>query len=156
MCLTMQVTQCLGALSPVTHWYMAVAQPTANVQDYPKEEDLTVFRIPHGVFVKMNPGTWHAGKLEIASGQPSLACPRDVCVEMHGSRVRRGTAEGNVVICGTSGGDVRRKSCTKAVPTVLGHNCSVCVVCQSIRLPAFPLLIKPPYSSHQKDWLLVQ
>ncbi|MEW5310910.1 MAG: hypothetical protein WDW38_002664 [Sanguina aurantia] len=58
-----QVTQCLGALSPVTHWYMAVAQATANVQDYPTEQDLTVFRIPHGVFVKMNPGTWHAGPL---------------------------------------------------------------------------------------------
>lgn len=71
--MTVQVTQCLGALSPVTHWYMAVAQATANVQDYPKEEDLTVFRIPHGVFVKMNPGTWHAGKLKAAAGQPYVS-----------------------------------------------------------------------------------
>ena len=40
---------------------MAVARPSGSVQAYPREEDLTVFEIPHGCFVKMHEGTWHAG-----------------------------------------------------------------------------------------------
>jgi hypothetical protein len=48
-----QVTQCLGVLSPVGHWYMAVARPSGAVSAFPREEDLAVFRIPHGVYVKM-------------------------------------------------------------------------------------------------------
>lgn len=48
-----QVTQCLGVLAPVGHWYMVVARPSGSVANYPKEEDLMAFKIPHGVFVKM-------------------------------------------------------------------------------------------------------
>ena len=49
-----QVTQCLGLLAPVGEWYMAVGAPTNSVEAYPKEEDLRVFKIPHGVFIKMH------------------------------------------------------------------------------------------------------
>ena len=54
-----QVTQCLGAATP-KHWFMAVAAPS---ESYPKPNDITAFRIPYGVFIKMNCGTWHAGPL---------------------------------------------------------------------------------------------
>lgn len=57
------VTQCLGVLSPVAPWYMAVARPSGSVANHPQEEDIKVFRIPHGVYVKMEKGTWHAGPL---------------------------------------------------------------------------------------------
>jgi hypothetical protein len=33
------------------------------MQAYPNVLDLRCFRIPHGVFVKMEKGTWHAGPL---------------------------------------------------------------------------------------------
>ncbi|KAL6751912.1 RmlC-like cupin domain-containing protein [Haematococcus lacustris] len=58
-----KVTQCLGVLSPPAPWYMAVARPSGSVDNFPTAQDLTVFRIPHGVFVKMEKGTWHAGPL---------------------------------------------------------------------------------------------
>jgi len=58
-----KVTQCLGLLSPIGHWYMVVAAPTHNVEAFPKEQDLMAFKIPHGVFVKMHKATWHAGPL---------------------------------------------------------------------------------------------
>ena len=40
---------------------MAVSRPSGSVQNYPKQQDLTVFEIPHGCFVLMKEGTWHAG-----------------------------------------------------------------------------------------------
>jgi len=33
---------------------MAVAAAARSVDAYPKEQDLTVFKIPHGVFIKMH------------------------------------------------------------------------------------------------------
>lgn len=57
-----KVTQCLGGLGE-NDWYMAVAKPTGSVESYPKEEDLVAFRVPPGVFLKMEEGTWHAGPL---------------------------------------------------------------------------------------------
>ena len=48
------MTQCLGLLSPMGDWYMAVAAAARSVDAYPKEQDLTVFKIPHGVFIKMH------------------------------------------------------------------------------------------------------
>ena len=30
---------------------------------YPEEADLQAFEIPHGSFIKMHAGTWHAGPL---------------------------------------------------------------------------------------------
>ena len=42
---------------------MAVAAPTMDVGDFPKKEDIRVFRVPPGTFVKMHAGTWHAGPL---------------------------------------------------------------------------------------------
>jgi len=74
------VTQCLGAVSNVDAWYLAVAKPTMSVERFPKIEDIngenqdvTVFRIPHGVYVKLHAGTWHAGPLwdSGAAGAPS-------------------------------------------------------------------------------------
>ena len=33
------------------------------VEKFPHQEDLHVFRIPPGIFVKLHEGTWHAGPL---------------------------------------------------------------------------------------------
>jgi ureidoglycolate hydrolase len=66
-----KVTQCLGVLGDQP-WYMAVSAPTNDVQKYPKEEDLRVFKIPPGVFVKMHAATWHAGPLWDAKAGPSV------------------------------------------------------------------------------------
>lgn len=56
-----KVTQCLGGLG--SDWFMAVARPTMSLEQYPREQDLAVFRVPPGVFLKMEAGTWHAGPL---------------------------------------------------------------------------------------------
>lgn len=56
-----QCTQCLGVLQPHS-WYMAVARPTLSLDEWPKVEDLAAFEVPHGVYVKMECGTWHAGE----------------------------------------------------------------------------------------------
>lgn len=56
------VTQCLGSLTPEP-WYLTVAQPSGSVQRPPDVQDLHAFRIPHGAFVKLKMGTWHAGPL---------------------------------------------------------------------------------------------
>lgn len=37
---------------------MAVAKPGIEAL---KEEDVHVFKVPFGTFIKMNEGTWHAG-----------------------------------------------------------------------------------------------
>jgi len=59
------VTQCLGILAPVEPWFLVVAAPTMNEDDYPALEDgdLWAFKIPHGLIIKLNEGTWHAGPL---------------------------------------------------------------------------------------------
>ena len=81
-----KVTQCLGGLS-LEPWYLAVAAPSGSVDRsisshavsmlmssqistltpdycrYPRAEDLQAFKIPHGKFVKLHAGTWHAGPL---------------------------------------------------------------------------------------------
>ena len=64
-----QVTQCLGALGDQP-WYMAVSAPTKDVGKFPRREDLKVFKIPPGVFVKMHAATWHAGPLWDAANGP--------------------------------------------------------------------------------------
>lgn len=56
-----QVTQCLGGLNPPQPWYIVVAAPSGSVAEYPKQEQLTAFRVPHGCAVKFKQGTWHAG-----------------------------------------------------------------------------------------------
>lgn len=65
-----KVTQCLALSSPSTlsGWYLAVAPPTYTQGDetvvYPDlEKGVVVYRIPHGVIVKLHKGTWHAGPL---------------------------------------------------------------------------------------------
>lgn len=58
-----KVTQCLGSLTPGADWYMALAAPSGSVANFPKPEDLRVFRIPYGSFLKLEVGTWHAGPL---------------------------------------------------------------------------------------------
>ncbi|GIL52225.1 hypothetical protein Vafri_8149 [Volvox africanus] len=58
-----KVTQCLGGLTPSYPWYMALAAPTGSLERYPHPEDIRVFRIPFGSFIKMEVGTWHAGPL---------------------------------------------------------------------------------------------
>jgi ureidoglycolate hydrolase len=65
-----RVTQCLGALGDAP-WFMAVARPTMDVAAYPTREDIRVFRVPPGVFVKMHAGTWHAGPLWDAARGPA-------------------------------------------------------------------------------------
>lgn len=52
-----RVTQCLGSLTPDA-WYMAVAEPSLAA---PAPEDVSVFKVPFGFFLKMHTGTWHAG-----------------------------------------------------------------------------------------------
>ncbi|PNH06865.1 hypothetical protein TSOC_006715 [Tetrabaena socialis] len=56
-----KVTQCLGGLTPPHPWYVALAAPTGSLDKYPQVEDLRVFKIPFGSFLKMEVGTWHAG-----------------------------------------------------------------------------------------------
>lgn len=54
-------TQCLGGLQSSTGtspWHIVVAAPTGSVADYPKQDQLRAFQIPHGVFVKFREGTW--------------------------------------------------------------------------------------------------
>jgi len=61
-----QVTQCLSLMSPrhLDYWYLGVAAPTLDSDRGPDlHEDVHVFRIPFGVIVKLNKGTWHAGPL---------------------------------------------------------------------------------------------
>ncbi|KXZ43895.1 hypothetical protein GPECTOR_78g83 [Gonium pectorale] len=58
-----KVTQCLGGLTPPHPWYVALARPTLSLDAYPQPEDIRVFRIPFGSFLKMEVGTWHAGPL---------------------------------------------------------------------------------------------
>ena len=62
----MQVTQCLGGLQPAP-WYLAVAAPSGSAAAWPRPGDLRAFRVPHGAFVKLHAGTWHAGPLFAAS-----------------------------------------------------------------------------------------
>jgi hypothetical protein len=38
--------------------YMAVAEPGLRTL---KEEDIRAFKVPHGKFIKLHEGTWHAG-----------------------------------------------------------------------------------------------
>lgn len=56
-----EVTQCLGGLNPPQPWYIVVAAPTGSVAEYPKQQDLTAFKVPHGTAIKFKQGTWHAG-----------------------------------------------------------------------------------------------
>jgi hypothetical protein len=49
---------------------MAVSAPTKDVGKFPRREDLKVFKIPPGVFVKMHAATWHAGPLWDAANGP--------------------------------------------------------------------------------------
>lgn len=59
-----RVSQCLAALDGAwAPWYLAVAAPSGSIDAYPKAADITAFKIPPGVFVKLHPGTWHAGPL---------------------------------------------------------------------------------------------
>jgi len=55
-------TQCLGTLGDAP-WFVAVSQPTMDVAKHPTAETMDAFCVPPGVFVKFNPGTWHAGPL---------------------------------------------------------------------------------------------
>lgn len=64
-----QVTQCLGAIQPAP-WFLAVAAPSGSVEAWPQPADLRAFRIPHGSFVKLHAGTWHAGPL--FAGSPHM------------------------------------------------------------------------------------
>ncbi|GMH43869.1 hypothetical protein BSKO_11803 [Bryopsis sp. KO-2023] len=55
-----KVTQCLGGLGSLP-WYIAVAAP--SVAPKPETEDIKVFRVPPGLFIKLECGTWHGGPL---------------------------------------------------------------------------------------------
>jgi len=51
-------SQCLGSLQG-QNWYLAVAPPTQG--NCPDTTRLKAFAIPGTCFVKLHPGTWHAG-----------------------------------------------------------------------------------------------
>jgi ureidoglycolate hydrolase len=51
-------SQCLGSLEG-KEWWLAVAPP--SITDTPELNQLRAFRIPGTCFVKLEPGTWHAG-----------------------------------------------------------------------------------------------
>lgn len=51
-------TQCLGSLNGQA-WLLAVAPPSEAAA--PDLEQIQAFRIPHGCFIKLHLGTWHAG-----------------------------------------------------------------------------------------------
>ena len=56
------VSQCLGALGQTAHeadFYLAVHAPAAA----PTLDGVRAFRVAPGTFVKLKPGTWHAGPL---------------------------------------------------------------------------------------------
>lgn len=58
-----RVTQCLGSITPAP-WYMVVSAPSpGGLSDPPTRERLAAFQVPHGVFIKLHAGTWHAGPL---------------------------------------------------------------------------------------------
>ena len=67
------VTQCLASTgvpsdsassASSASWYIAVAAPTFTTATGPDlERDVTVLKIPPGVILKMDAGTWHAGPL---------------------------------------------------------------------------------------------
>ncbi len=59
-------------------WYVALAAPSGSVANFPKPEDLRVFRIPYGSFIKLEVGTWHAGK------GTHVAVVHDYCRRRHG------------------------------------------------------------------------
>jgi hypothetical protein len=45
-------------------WYMVVARPDGAPGDLnrpPRLEDMACFEVPHGSYVKLECGTWHAG-----------------------------------------------------------------------------------------------
>lgn len=54
-----QCTQCLGSLEG-KDWLMAVAPPNAASRQ-PILDEIRAFRIPGTCFIKLHPGTWHAG-----------------------------------------------------------------------------------------------
>ena len=57
-------------------WYMVVARPggePGSLERHPRVEDMACFEIPHGCYVKMECGTWHAG----ARGVPGRPMPAD-------------------------------------------------------------------------------
>lgn len=57
-----KATQCLGCLGTEQSWILAVAAPTLSLQRPPGTTDLVAFRIPPGVMIKLERGTWHAGE----------------------------------------------------------------------------------------------
>eukprot|EP01025_Chloroclados_australasicus_P063581 TRINITY_DN8419_c2_g1_i1.p1 TRINITY_DN8419_c2_g1~~TRINITY_DN8419_c2_g1_i1.p1 ORF type:complete len:203 (-),score=18.19 TRINITY_DN8419_c2_g1_i1:242-850(-) len=52
-----KVTQCLGSLAPAQPWYLCVCK----AGETPSEDNIEAFKIPHGAFIKLEKGTWHAG-----------------------------------------------------------------------------------------------
>ncbi len=53
-------SQCLGSLGGLA-WWLAVCPPSLG--DRPDRSQLQVFTVPGDRFLKLNPGTWHAGPL---------------------------------------------------------------------------------------------
>ena len=62
-------------LQPASPWYLVVSAPTLSTARAPfTAADLTAFRIPHGVFVKLHRGTWHAGAAVWCGAMCVYAC----------------------------------------------------------------------------------
>lgn len=80
-------TRLLARPQPASPWFLVVAAPSGSVERYPRQEDLVAFRIPHGVFVKLHKGTWHAGGAAREHGLPSSGQPLEMCVHSVGRAV---------------------------------------------------------------------
>ena len=64
-----KVTQVLGSTQGAP-WYVAVA--TSDIEE-PSSKTIKAFRIPPGVYIKLNCGTWHAGPLFETPSQMDFA-----------------------------------------------------------------------------------
>jgi hypothetical protein len=87
------VTQCLASTGADGQpWYIAVAEPTFSTAHFPDlERDVTVLRIPPGVILKMDKGTWHAGPLFVDDSASFFNLElADTNIKDHNSHVYQG------------------------------------------------------------------
>ncbi len=111
------VTQCLGGLNPPGPWYMAVSRPSGGVQNYPRPEDITVFKIPHGCYVKMEMGTWHAGASCARERRGAHRCDSWHTALWGGRGARRAAAQSGRAQRGAEAGAERAHARFAEIPT---------------------------------------
>ena len=94
------VTQCLASTGvDARPWYIGVAAPTFTTAEGPDlDRDVTVLRVPPGVILKMDKGTWHAGPLFEGDHASFFN------LELHNTNV----VDHNTFVYAGEGGSVRR------------------------------------------------